>query len=122
MRDTIRSDARAAAVRFGCCRLRIFAFVIVIFIDIHVTGSRFVMFWAFLLRCFRHSRQRWRSAHRRKRGRVMSCLGRMVSIIEASGIRRGLRAATRHLWRWHWMCWRWAARLRLLKLLSLLIV
>ena len=124
MRSAICRDCpRTAAIRLWRVRLCIISFVIIILINIHVTGSRLVMLRALLLGCLRHARQRsWCCTHWRKRGWMVGSLGRMVAVIESSCIWGAMWAVTSNLRRWHWMWRRRATTVWFFELLTLFIV
>jgi hypothetical protein len=117
-----RCVARATTLRCWSGHFGIFAIIIVVFVNVHVARSRFVLLRPFLLRCFRHPRRWRRHSHCRKRRRVVSRFGRMVAIVESSSVWSTVRAVTSNLWRGRWMGRSRPAAVWLLKLLALFLI
>jgi hypothetical protein len=132
VRDAVCSSiAGTPALRLGRSRLCFLAFVIIVFVNVHMTSSWLVVFRAFrafdtlspfLLWCLRHTGQRWLGSHRWQRWWVVSSLRWVVAVIEAPRIRSGLGAVTRYLGRRHTVRGRGTTAVWLLQFLTLLVI
>lgn len=124
MRCAVGRSGNARASALGCWRrcLCVFAFIIVVLINIHVARCRLVLFRSLLLWGFRHARRWWRRGHGWQGRRMVGGFRRVVAVVEAACIWGAMWAVTRNLGRRH-RVWRGrTTAVWLLELLALLLI